>query len=60
MAEKVIDKPKTIQNIIDWANRSRYHSIDIKGFNEKVNAADGEKFLKEAAEFCGVEVVYMD
>lgn len=50
-----INKTKTIQNILNKCNRSIGYSIDIALFNQKKNDV---QFLKEAAEFCEVGVVY--
>ena len=58
MARKTIDKEGTIQNIIEWSNRSAFNSIDLAGVRKKADASGGQKFLREAAEFCGVEIVY--
>lgn len=56
MAKKILNKKATIQNILDKVNGSIGYSIDINKFNEK---KDDEQFLIEAAEFCGVEAVYL-
>ncbi|MEI7918897.1 MAG: hypothetical protein WCH65_01425 [bacterium] len=53
-----INKAATIQNIMNWANRSIGHNIDINKFNELMEKPDWEKSLKEMAESCQVEIVY--
>ena len=59
MAKKKLNKKATIKNILDKANRSIGISIDTVKFNEKAKAKDGEKFIKEAAVFCEVDIVYL-
>jgi len=60
MATKKINIKATADKIIDKVNRSRgMMSIDIAKFNEKLKGKDAEEFIKEAAEFCGVEIVYL-
>ncbi|MDD5289671.1 MAG: hypothetical protein PHT40_00545 [Patescibacteria group bacterium] len=53
---KQINKPQTIQNILDRANRSNGISINTEKFNQK---KDDENFLVEAANFVGAEVVFI-
>ena len=55
---KEINKQATIQNILNWANQSNGNSIDTNKFNEKMKQDDWESFLREAAEYCKVEIVY--
>lgn len=57
METRKINIRKTVQNILDKANRSNGMSIDVNGFNKKVEE-EGESFVIEAAEFVGVEVSY--
>ncbi len=54
---KKIDKAATAQSIIDKCLSSNGYSIDIDKFNRK---SKSEKFLKEAAAFCRVPVVYTE
>lgn len=34
-------------------------TIDVAKFNKKLKGKDAGKFIKEAAEFCSVEIVYL-
>lgn len=56
MAKK-IDKAATAQAIIDKCFSSIGYSIDIDKFNKKRKT---ERFLKEAAKFCNVPIVYTE
>lgn len=56
---KKINKEATIQNILDWGNRSIGHSINVQKFKEKMDGPEWEEFLIEAAKFCKVEIVYL-
>lgn len=56
---KKIDKTATIENIINWANRSVGHGINITKFKKAMEKSDWEKNLKEMTEFCKVEIVYL-
>jgi hypothetical protein len=59
MANKKFNKKATIKNICDRANLpGNGISIDTAGFNAKAKAKSGDKFVKEAAQFVGAEVVY--
>lgn len=58
MSKKQINKKATIQNIIDWGNRSIGHSINMSRFNEEMEKPSWEKMLKKIARFCNVEIVY--
>ena len=58
MAKKQINKKATIKNIMDWANSSIGHGIDTDKFNKKMEGSGWKKFLVEASEFCGTEIVY--
>ena len=58
MTQKRIEKQATIQKILDWANKSIGHSININKFNKAMEDSDWEITLKEIAEFCGIEIVY--
>jgi hypothetical protein len=58
MENQKINKEATIQNIINWANRSIGNSINIAKFKKAMEKPDWEKNLKEMAEFCKVEIVY--
>jgi hypothetical protein len=56
LVSKQVDKTKTIQNILDRANRSNNGIlINVEKFNQK---KDDEKFLVEAANFVSAEVAY--
>jgi hypothetical protein len=57
---KQINKEATMQNILNWANRSIGRNIDMKKFNESMEKPDWEKDLKEMANFCRTEIVYVD
>ena len=58
MAKKKINKKATVQNLLDWANKSIGHSIDTDKLAEKLNSSEWEQFLIEASEFCPFELVY--
>lgn len=58
MKKKKFNKTATIKNIIAKVNQSIGISIDMEGFNKKIKAVDGNEFVKEAAEFLDVEIVY--
>lgn len=59
MARKKINIKATAQNILNKVRHSNGMTIDIAKFNEKLKGKDAEEFIKEAAEFCGVEIVYL-
>ncbi len=57
-ARRAIDKKKTVQNILDRINRNpAAYNLDMEKFNQRIN---DEEFLKQAAKFVGVEIVYCD
>lgn len=58
LKERQINKTATIQNILDWANRSIGHSIDIEKFNTAMILSNWEKTLVAVAKQCQVEIVY--
>jgi len=53
---KKINKRATIKNILDKCNSSIRFSIDVDKFNKHPK---DDKFLIEAAKFCGTDVVYV-
>ena len=55
---KSINKEKTIQNILDWANQAIGHGLDVKKFQEKMNSENWEQYLIGIANACEVEIIY--
>ncbi|MFA6256326.1 MAG: hypothetical protein WC606_04015 [Candidatus Absconditabacterales bacterium] len=56
--DKRINKTKTLQNILDWGNRSIGYSINTTKLNQAMEKSDWEEKLEKMAEYCKVEIVY--
>ncbi len=57
-AKRIINKEKTVQNILDRINRNpAAYSLNMKKFNQHIN---DEEFLEQAAKFVDAEIVYRD
>lgn len=59
MTTKKINIKETAKNILDRVKHSNGMTIDVAKFNKKLKGKDAGKFIKEAAEFCSVEIVYL-
>lgn len=57
---KIVDKEKTIQNILKKCNGRQGVSINIDNFNERLKEPNEIQFLKEAADLVGAKVEYLD
>ncbi|MFZ2150672.1 MAG: hypothetical protein WAZ12_04910 [Candidatus Absconditicoccaceae bacterium] len=57
MEVRKINKEATIQNIIEWANKSVGNTINAK-FYQEMEQDNWEATLKDVTKFCKVEIVY--
>jgi len=59
MNNKKLNRNATIQNILNKINSGIGMSIDISKFNERIKENDADDFIRDAAEFCGVKIIYV-
>ncbi|MDR0282792.1 MAG: hypothetical protein LBI53_05970 [Candidatus Peribacteria bacterium] len=57
-----INIPATVQEILNWASRSKYHTIKKRKFNQASCGPEPEvqEFLLEVCKFCEIEPVLDD
>ena len=60
MNNRLIDKEKTIQNIINKCDGSKGVGINIENFNKRMSEPNEIEFLIEAADLVGAKVLYLD
>jgi len=56
--EKILNKEKTVQKILDKCNTSDDMSINVDEFNEMLKQGDAEEFIVDACILCELEPVY--